>query len=271
MKLADCIQRGYSIEVTLWDPDLDDDAGESFQASIKDYREGRIYLDVPQPLEQRLGPHLLSGMKVGAVYTNSSQQIIFYPRIFSARPYGRMGYLLEITDATDYEIIQRRKHARIPAMIQVRVDLFEPGLLEALVEESEAGNEPASEKRPPMEPIKTFMARTVNLSGGGLRLMLPEPLEMETWMQVTIRVTDLLIGRDPRARLTGGKSATEGRGEIRLKAKVVFFQENTKAAATHDAYACGVQFMGLTQHEESVIVRECFRRELALKARRPKD
>ncbi len=92
----------------------------------------------------------------------------------------------------------------------------------------------------------SLCARTEDVSGGGLRF---------TSTRLFSEGQELLISL--------GFNPSDP--PLRLKARVVFSMESRLSKQSDGMYSTACQFVGLTDAEEMVLVRECFKRELGRK------
>lgn len=244
MGLEEYIAKGQDIEVTLWDPEVEDDEGESFSSYIRDFRSGFLYVDMPKFEDPGIYDKIQPGLLVGAVVTAPTKQIIFYPRVYAGPDSDKSVLMLRIASDTSFEVIQRRKHVRVPAEIPVSIEVMDEN----------------------NQPVASFRSTTINISGGGVRFTTPAPLENGQNLRVTIRLFDLQKKtlNLPQPKLKKGFIDDSG-NELKFKAIVAFSGNNKFHKTEQDLFLCGVSFQEVTRYQEMIMVRECIRRELALK------
>jgi c-di-GMP-binding flagellar brake protein YcgR len=236
--LKDYVRVGLSIEVTVWDPDSDDENGVIFTSKVLDFREGRLFIDKPRGEEAVILKMMTPGMLVGVVMPTDSNLLMFYPVIASSEETSQFGVILKCTEEMQTELIQRRKLIRVPFSVPVEVDLLANG-----------------------EVVHKIEALTENISGGGMRLLSPFQLEENMRLVVYLKLGDLR-GKDAPPLESGANYSD--RSVFKLQAKVVFAQER-QGETKKEKYAIGVQFDQLSELQQTLLVKECFRRELTLK------
>ena len=144
-ELQKVLAKDQKIQITVWDPE--DDTIEYTFPSFVINRVGLLLLiAAPTVHLQKIIPLLKKDVIVGAVLESYPNPFVFYPVVHSFPEDGK-GYWLKIPENAEVEMIQRRRHVRIPMMIPFEVEYQLPGKSDKL-------------KLP---------ARTEDVSGGGLR------------------------------------------------------------------------------------------------------
>jgi hypothetical protein len=145
-ELQKVLAKNQKIQVTVWDPD--DDTMEYTFPSFVMNRVGALFMvAAPTVHPQKIIPLLQKDVTVGAVLETYPNPFIFYPVVHSLPEDGKSGYWLRIPENTPVEVIQRRKHVRIPMVVPLEVEYQLAGLPDKL----------------------KIAARTEDVSGGGLR------------------------------------------------------------------------------------------------------
>jgi hypothetical protein len=208
------------VELTVWDPD-NDSVEHSFQGFVMKACGSQFQLTLP-PVAQAAAilPLLQPGLVTGAVVEAYPSPYIFYPIIHSSPQSPESGFWLKIPENPQIELLQNRRHVRIPMIIPFNLEYAVSGRSMAM------------------------QARTEDVSGGGMRF---------TSIRQFPQGQDLLIS------LSINPSAPT----LRLKARVVFSVENRLKKQPDDLYSTACQFVDLTDAEEMLLVRECFKRELS--------
>ncbi len=88
--------------------------------------------------------------------------------------------------------------------------------------------------------------QTIDVSGGGMRFGCPKMFEKDQEIKIRVQF---------------GKSQLV----LTLPARIVFSRENRNRQSDVDVYETACQFFDLTEHQQTLIVGECFRRELEMK------
>jgi c-di-GMP-binding flagellar brake protein YcgR len=134
------LQPNQELELTVWDEE--DEDGLTYTAKIKQTKANHILVDMPlsQPVLMR---RMVVGVLVGAVASLYQDVVIFYPVIHERQDTGEIGFWLRLPE--QYEVVQRRRHVRVPMEIPFQVDCY--------VGVSRQSHD----------------ALTLNLSGGGVR------------------------------------------------------------------------------------------------------
>jgi hypothetical protein len=244
MEIEDFLQSGQKIEVTVWDSEEDDSDGYSFPSLIRDYREGRLFIENPRGDDAPLFDKLKPGYLVGVVAATEASLLMFYPRVSSTSNRGSYGTILSLDSDTQYEIIQRRKLIRVPFTVPVQVDILRNG-----------------------EVLHRVEAKTVNISGGGLRIASPFHFDVGQLLLVFLKLGDL------RGAAPGTGADPDGysdRAILKLSARVVFSQQNNNPLGSADKFFAGVCFDNLSEAQQTILMRECFRRELSLRRNKTK-
>ncbi len=209
------------VQVTVWDPN-NDSVEYSFQSFVMEAGGTLFQLAPPTTQAATILPLLQPGIVTGAVVETYPNPYIFYPIIHSAPLSAQSGFWLKIPENPQVEVMQRRRHVRIPMVIPFNLEYSISGRSMAM------------------------QARTEDVSGGGMRF---------TSIRQFPKGQDLLI------LLAFNPSEPP----LKLKAKVVFSVQNRLKKQPDDLYSTACQFADLTDAEEMILVRECFKRELGIK------
>jgi c-di-GMP-binding flagellar brake protein YcgR len=210
------------LEITVWDPN-NDRVEFNFHSYIMDV-EGTFFMVAPPGKDiQKIAPLMQPGMLVGAVLDSNPALYIFYPTMHRYQEKPKAGYWLKLLDSTQVEVVQRRRHVRIPMQVPFRV--------EHLI----GANHWVS--------VDTV---TEDVSGGGMRFTSQRQFFKDQDLRLYIQFH-------------------EEQPKLVLKARVVFSAENRLRRRKDDFYVTACQFYDVEPHEETVVVRECFRRELGLR------
>jgi hypothetical protein len=144
-ELQKVLAKNQKIQVTVWDPA--DDAVEYTFPSFVMNRVGLLFqVASPTVHPQKIIPLLQKDVVVGAILETYPNPFIFYPVVHSLPEDGK-GYWLRIPEDTAIEVIQRRRHVRIPMVLPLDVEYQMAG----------------------QGPKLMIQARTEDVSGGGLR------------------------------------------------------------------------------------------------------
>ncbi len=211
------------LQVTVWDPE-DPEFEFTFPSIVLDVEGLNFKIAPPTTTLERVGRLMKGGMVVGMLMDAYPNPFIFYPVVHLYQAYPIAGYWLKIPPDCSIEVVQRRRHVRIPMSI--------PFVAEYLLTMPEGES----------QWVKVN-ATTEDVSGGGMRLTSARKFEKGEEIFIHIKLNKDLP-------------------EMTLKARVVFSVENRMRAGHDDDYATACQFIELDKHTETVIVRECFRREL---------
>lgn len=236
MGLETYIERNRKIEVTIWESD--DDEGVSFSSSILDFRNNRIFIDQPRGQDVTIASKIKMGYLVGVVLPTENNLVMFYPLVASDPLQSNTGIILSISPETQFEVIQRRRYIRVPCTLPLKLELLQDGKV-----------------------VHQMNARTVNISAGGMKISSAILFENEQTLWVYLRLSDLRAYEStPQEREASGEDSM-----LKLAAKVVFSQNIQYPKNAEDKYMAGLCFTNLSENQEAMLMRECFRRELTLK------
>lgn len=210
------------LEVTVWDP-ANDRIEFNFHSYIMDLEGGYFMIAPPGSNLQKITPLLEPGLLVGIVLDSNPAPYIFYPTVHGKQDSPKPGYWLKLTETTQVEMVQRRRHVRIPMQVPIKVEII-LGANHAVAVD----------------------AMTEDVSGGGMRFTCPRQFLKDQSVEIQVQFN------------------TE-QPLMRLKAKVVFSAENRLRRRRDDLYMAACQFYDIEPAHETILVRECFRRELGLK------
>lgn len=145
-ELHKALVQDQKIQVTVWDPD-NEGVEYSFPSFVMAKVGSLFMIAPPSTQQQKITPLLQPGITVGGVLETYPNPFIFYPLVHALPEKDQKGYWLKIPEDAQVEVIQRRKHVRIPMIIpfEVEYNLLGRG-----------------------SPLK-IAARTEDVSGGGLR------------------------------------------------------------------------------------------------------
>ncbi|MCE3236921.1 MAG: hypothetical protein K0Q50_3113 [Vampirovibrio sp.] len=132
------------VQVTVWNP-ADESVEYTFPSYIMATDELAFMVAPPTIQQNQIVPLLTQNMVVGVVLETYPNPFIFYPVIHSLPTDIQGGYWLKIPPDSQVELIQQRKHVRIPMVLPIEVDYT------------------LGDKNIRMQ------ARTEDVSGGGLR------------------------------------------------------------------------------------------------------
>lgn len=214
------------LQVTVWDPE-DPEFEYTFHSVVLDVEGLTFKVAPPTNTVERVKALLASGMVVGMLMDAYPNPFIFYPVIHLYQPYPIPGYWLKIPPDCNIEVVQRRRHVRIPMTIPFVAEYW--------------ANDPEGDGR-----WVRINATTEDVSGGGMRMTSARKFEKGEEFFIHIKLNKDLP-------------------QMSLKARVVFSVENRARARQDDYYATACQFIELDKHTETAIVRECFRRELEIR------
>lgn len=145
-ELQKALVQDQKIQVTVWDPE-NEGVEYSFPSFVMS-KVGLLFMIAPPTTQQqKILPLLQPGITVGGVLETYPNPFIFYPLVHALPEKDQKGYWLKIPENAQVEVIQRRKHVRIPMIIPFEVEYQVLG----------RGT-----------PLK-IPARTEDVSGGGLK------------------------------------------------------------------------------------------------------
>jgi c-di-GMP-binding flagellar brake protein YcgR len=134
------------VQVTVWD--LEDDTIEySFTSHITEVGGNLLALAPPSKQAELIFPLLRQGVVVGVMIEAEPSPCIFYPLVASKPASQQSDFWLKIPEDPKVELIQRRRHVRIPMVIPFELEYLLLG-----------------------RPI-SLPAKTEDLSGGGMRFI----------------------------------------------------------------------------------------------------
>ena len=198
--------------------------------SIKFVLKNTVLLNIPKDAVKALSPYLQPGKTFDLEFHKKANDrpvkmgVIIKALNVDAQT-GAGGCLVEVPENFKSYFVTFRAHVRVPIKMDVQVICH-----------------PNPEKRM-REP---FQALCVNLSGGGMRLIVPDKSQLDLGDKVTLRFTP-----------------PEAEENMRIQAEVVLSRHNNSLANPHIVTA--VKFMSLTRSQEDQIVGICFRYQLAQK------
>lgn len=146
-ELRQALSVQQKIQITVWDPEREN-VEYTFESFIKDIGGLMVLIAAPATQPDKIAPLLQKDRIVGAVLETYPLPLIFYPVILGpAEQTPEKGYWLKIPEDGTVEILQRRRHVRVPIVLPLEVNyrLGSP------------------------EKALSLSARTEDLSGGGLR------------------------------------------------------------------------------------------------------
>lgn len=240
MGVEDHIRIGQKLEITVWDPEIEDENGYIFSSSVLDFRQNRLFVENPKGEEAFIKGKMEPGMIVGVVLPTDANLLMFYPQVGTSPLDNHFGTILNLPPDMQIETIQRRKLIRVPFTVPVGVEILHNG-----------------------DVVHKIDAATVNISGGGMRIACMFSLEEELRVVIYLKIGDLR-GKDAPP-LEVGLQYTD-KSVLKLHGKVVFAQENTGSTVPrNEKYVAGIYFDQLSELQQTLLMRECFRRELTLK------
>jgi c-di-GMP-binding flagellar brake protein YcgR len=220
------------LEVTVWS--LDNDELEfTFHSTILAVDGHHFFISPPPQAQADINRHMEQGLVVGVVLDSYPNPLIFYP-IVHMHDDSYPGYWLRIPQNCQIEVVQRRRHVRIPMNLPIEV--------EYKVRE---------------DHWLSVNATTEDVSGGGLRFTCSRAFPKEQALLIHI----VFVDDSPLP----SKQQEEPSPPLKLPAKVVFSVENRSPKRPAEVYSIACQFADLTEQQEMIIMRECFKRELRLK------
>ena len=214
------------LRVTVWDPE-DPTFEYAFDSYILDHEGLNFKMAAPPPSAQRVFRLLTEGMVVGMVMESAPNPFIFYPKVRVYEGRNLPGFWMKIPSDTEIQTVQRRRYVRVPMTVPIKVE-------HRVVDEEEN---------------YTFwdavQATTEDVSAGGLRFTSERRFEQ---------------GEDIRIRIQFSSETPS----LLLEGKVVFSIENKIKRKRNEHWVTACYFVDVDANSESVIVRECFKRELEL-------
>jgi hypothetical protein len=148
--LLNTIAVNQRVQVTVWDP-ADDQVEHTFASFITEVGGSLFEIAPPKDRGDKIEPHMQKDLVVGIVLEAYPNPFIFYPVIHSIqKKEGRNAYWLKILDNSDIEVIQRRRHVRIPMVLPIKIE-YQLGA-----------------------NWLDIQARTEDMSGGGMRFTSPK-------------------------------------------------------------------------------------------------
>ncbi len=161
------------LQVTVWDPG-DETVEYTFPSFVMSSGGLLFQMAPPTVHPTKILPLLQKDAVVGIVVETYPNPYIFYPVIQSLPPDAGGGYWLRIPEDSQIEVIQRRKHVRIPMVIPIEVEYV-------------LGT----------DKVLTLPARTEDVSGGGLRFTALKLFAQEQDLTIHIQFSP----SSPRMRL----------------------------------------------------------------------
>lgn len=144
-ELQAALSENRKLQVTVWDPG-DETVEYTFPSFVMNSTGSLFNIAPPTVHPTKILPLLQKGAVVGIVVETYPNPYIFYPVVQAVPQSAGAGYWLRIPEDSKIEVIQRRKHVRIPMIIPMEVEYV-------------LGK----------DKILTLPARTEDVSGGGLR------------------------------------------------------------------------------------------------------
>jgi hypothetical protein len=162
-ELQKALVQDQKIQVTVWDPE-NENVEYSFPSFVMS-KVGTLFMIAPPTTQQqKIVPLLQPGITVGGVLETYPNPFIFYPFVHAVPEKDQKGYWLKIPEDAQVEVIQRRKHVRIPMIVPFEIEYTLLG----------------------GAPLKV-PARTEDVSGGGMRFtsvtLFPVGKEIEIQIQ----------------------------------------------------------------------------------------
>lgn len=143
-ELQKALVKDQKVQITVWDPQ--NEAAEYTFGSYVVESVGLLFrVALPASQVTNIFPLLRCGATVGVVLETYPNPYIFYPAIHQEPPSLQSPFWLKIPENAEIEVIQRRRHVRIPMVIPFDLQYEIAG-----------------------RPI-TVNARTEDVSGGGMR------------------------------------------------------------------------------------------------------
>ena len=109
------------VQVTVWDP-ADETVEYTFPSYVMATDELAFMVAPPAIQQTKILPLMTPNIVVGIVLETYPNPFIFYPVIRSVPTETQGGYWLRIPPDSQIELIQRRKHVRIPMVLPIEVD-----------------------------------------------------------------------------------------------------------------------------------------------------
>lgn len=196
--------------------------------SIKFVLKNTVLLNIPKEAVDALSPYLQPGKSFDLEFhKKANDRPVKMPVNITALNVdagtGAGGCLVEVPENFKDYFMMYRAHVRVPIKMDVQI-ICHP--------------HPEKKMRDP------FQALCVNLSGGGMRLIVPEKNQLDLNDKVTLRFTP-----------------PESDDSMRIQSEVVLSRHNNSLANPHIVTA--VKFMNLTRAQEDQIVGICFRYQLS--------
>jgi c-di-GMP-binding flagellar brake protein YcgR len=147
-ELQKALKPDLRTQITVWDPG-DDTVEYTFSSYVMEI-DGAFFMVAPPNKQMgQILPLMQKDMVVGVVLETYPNPYILYPVIYAQPSSPDSGYWLQIPKDPQIEIVQRRRHVRIPMVLPMEIE-YELG--------------------PKWIPLE---ARTEDVSGGGMRFTSP--------------------------------------------------------------------------------------------------
>lgn len=109
------------VQVTVWDP-ADESVEYTFPSYVMATDELAFMVAPPSVQQNKIIPLLQPNLVIGVVLETYPNPFIFYPVIKSMPNGVQGGYWLRIPPDSQIELIQRRRHVRIPMVLPIEID-----------------------------------------------------------------------------------------------------------------------------------------------------
>ncbi|ADU30110.1 flagellar brake protein [Evansella cellulosilytica] len=192
-----------------------------YRSKILDYEDNKIFIDFPVD-ENTKKPHFfLEGTEFRAWFLGKDEAIyLFHTEVVGKIERKMPMLLLKDPGIENYRRIQRRQYVRIESAVDVAV-------------------------HPVQQHFEPFTTVTLDISGGGMAILLPEAhtlqpnIEITVWLPLHFKVGDMAY--------------------IKCSAKIVrIIKESGREKAS-------LQFSQISEIERQKIVRFCFEKQLAIR------
>lgn len=164
--LQKALVANQKIQLTVWDAQ-DDTLEFHYHSCIQDADFPFFKVAPPiGPEAEQIAIRMQEGVIVGAIVEAHPAPFIFYPIVHSRQGNPASAFWLKVSENPNIEVMQRRRHVRIPMVIPVEVEF-------------EAGTRWLS-----------LPAFTEDLSGGGMRFTSPRRFSSGECLQLRFHVND---------------------------------------------------------------------------------
>ena len=235
---------GQAFQLTIWDPS--DDSVEHFLLVNVIQNVGMAFLVQAESPEafQAVRPFLLKDVVVGALLESNPRPCCFYPRVQAIDAVSTDSVWLRLDPELPIEHIERN-YVRVSMLVPVQVQGYNK---QDYNMDIASHSQDASLASISAVPVLTCEGKTINVSAGGLKMIMPEAVTPEIFLHVTFQLNP----NEPPLTLQG---------------TVVECQPNPQARRLEDRYLVRCRFLHLTSAQENQIVKECFRRQASEKRR----